>query len=392
MSDCAYRRPVRRGLALVGLMLVLAACAQARPETGALIASHDPAPDASLHTIHIATTRAPNAEAGTLFSGERGAQTGFARVAVSVPAAHEPGEIEWPRRPPGDPAKHFVTRDGGVLSGEAEFTAGLKAALAARPTGDRDVLVFVHGYNTLFAEGVYRYVQIVNDSGFAGVPVLFTWASRGRVVDYVYDRDSATAARDALERTLEVAAASGATRVHILAHSMGNWLTVEALRQARIAGNRDFGGRLGEVVLASPDIDVDVFKTQMRRLGRPERPFNVLVSKDDRALQMAGRIGGGKPRVGAYENDAELAALGVNVIDLTRIDSGDKLNHAKFAQAPEIVRLLGGRLREGDRLAVKERPDLGRSLENFGRSLGGVVGATADVIVTTPAAVLSGGG
>ncbi|MCC2113989.1 MAG: alpha/beta fold hydrolase, partial [Hyphomicrobiales bacterium] len=264
MVGSAYRRPIRRSFGIVGLALLLAACAQARPEIGALIATHDPAPDAAVHTIHIATTRARNEAEGTLFSGERGERTGFARIAVSVPGAHEPGKIEWPRRAPGDPAKHFVTRDGGVLADEAEFAAGLRAALAARPAGSRDVLVFVHGYNTLFAEGVYRFAQIVNDSGFTGVPVLFTWASRGRVVDYVYDRDSATAARDALERTLEVAAASGAERVHILAHSMGNWLTVETLRQARIAGNVDFGGRLGEVVLASPDIDVDVFKTQMR--------------------------------------------------------------------------------------------------------------------------------
>src|SRR5690606_36940194 len=126
-------------------------------------------------------------------------------------------------------------------------------------TGGR-ALVFVHGYRTPFDGSVYRTAQIVHDSGYTGTPVLFSWASSGRTVDYIYDNNSATVARDGLEKTLRTLRAAGASRIDIVAHSMGNWLTMEALRQFALTSDRDIGNSLGDVILASPDIDVDVFK------------------------------------------------------------------------------------------------------------------------------------
>ena len=373
-------------VAVCALMLAVAGCANSRPVTGALEVSAEPAPGASTHQLLIATTRARDETPATFFSGERQGALDFARIAISVPPVHEPGQIEWPRDPPGDPERHFVTRDAAYLDDEDRFTQSIRDALAG--SASRDVLIFVHGFNTLFAEGVYRFAQIVHDTGFDGVPVLFTWASRGKVIDYVYDRDSATAARDALERTIHLAAKAGAGNVHIMAHSMGNWVTMEALRQARIAGDGDFGGRLGEVILASPDIDVDVFTSQMRRLGSPARPYYMLVSTDDRALKASSVIAGNRPRVGSYANDREIAELGVVVIDLTEVESPDSLHHGKFADSAEIVQLIGRRLGAGNRLtAVEDRDRV--DLERFGRNLGGLVGATADVVITVPRAVLS---
>ncbi len=179
---------------------------------------------------------------------------------------------------------------------------------------------------------------MVHDTGFKGVPVLFTWASRGSVLDYVYDRDSATAARDGLEHTLSLAAASGAGELAIFAHSMGTFVTVEALRQAKIAGHPDFGGKLKTVFLASPDIDVDVFKAEMRRIGVPRPPYILFASKDDQALAVSSLIAGDKPRLGAYTADKkEIADLGVIVVDLSDLDGEGDLNHSKFTQIPPEV-------------------------------------------------------
>ena len=89
----------------------------------------------------------------------------------------------------------------------------------------------------MFAEGVYRLAQLAHDSKAPGVPVLFTWASRGKPTAYVYDLNSATAARDGLEHTLRLLLASNAEEVNVLAHSMGNWVTVEAFRQIKISGD-----------------------------------------------------------------------------------------------------------------------------------------------------------
>jgi esterase/lipase superfamily enzyme len=122
---------------------------------------------------------------------------------------------------------------------------------------------------------------------------------------------------------------------------------MEALRQLAITGNRDLGGKLGDVVLASPDIDVDVFKGQMQRYGKPDKPFMVLLSDDDRALRLSSLIAGSQPRVGDYKNAAaDLTNYGVTVVDLSSAKGADRFNHTKFADNPELVKLLGQRLRE----------------------------------------------
>jgi esterase/lipase superfamily enzyme len=89
-------------------------------------------------------------------------------------------------------------------------------------------------------------------------------------------------------------------------------------------------------------------------------------------------IAGGVNRVGAAKPD-ELAKLGVTVIDLTKIEDTNDLNHSKFSDSPAIVRLIGKRLEAGD------------SLETGQREAGSVLDSAAG-LVTMPVRVLSGGG
>jgi esterase/lipase superfamily enzyme len=130
----------------------------------------------------------------------------------------------------------------------------------------------------------------------------------------------------------------------VLAHSMGNWVTVEAFRQIKISGNLSHRDKIGLMFLAAPDIDIDVFKSQMRRFGKPRKPFYIILSEDDRALFLSRTIAGGVTRVGDNPDVAELAALGATVIDLTDLKATDPTNHDKFAQlaavAPELRDVL----------------------------------------------------
>ena len=346
------------GVAAISTVLLLAGCAS-RPEVGALLTNYQMNATGKDHTILVATTRARDPRPGTYFAGERSQSVNYARLTVAVPPTHVPGKIEWPSRAPGNPNTDFVVRDAAYLDSEGDFVKALNAQLAMRPPGRRKVFVFIHGYNTMFAEGLYRFTQIVDDANAPGVPVLFTWASRGHLTDYVYDSNSATAARDELERTLRLVFASNADEVNILAHSMGNWVTVEALRQIRISAKLPPIRKLGAVVLAAPDIDIDVFKAQMRRFGKPRKPFFIIVSRDDKALRFSDFIAGGKQRLGAYNNDAELTALGAVVIDMTNVKANDPSNHAKFAQlaeiAPEMREVLeGGVAKNGQSASVVE--------------------------------------
>jgi esterase/lipase superfamily enzyme len=336
-----------RARALFATLIVCApllACAS-RPETGYLSPAAVSAPDATVHTLLVATTRERDPRPGTFFNGERASSLSYAEITMSVPPKHVPGQVEMPTSPPGNPGTDFVVRDAAYLDGDKAFVHALNAQLLKRPKGSRRMFVFVHGYNTLFAEAVYRATQLAHDSKFTGVPVLFTWASRGKLGDYVYDTNSATAARDSLEHVLRLALASDAERVDIIAHSMGNWVTTETLRQMKISGDMRNVNKVGVTVLAAPDVDFDVFKSQMRRFGEPQKPLYIVLSKDDRALFASKFIAGGETRVGDDPDVKELAALGANVIDLTDVKADDATNHDKFAQlaevAPQLREVLG---------------------------------------------------
>ena len=371
---------------MVAMALFIAGCAgQTRELVSSRVEQVPANAIAGEHEIFVATTRARADNPKEVFSGARSATVSFARVDMTVPAIHKAGEIERRNnRQNADPSKYFTARDVTTFDSPGNFSKELREDIARR--GGR-ALVFVHGYNTAFDGAVYRLTQIAHDAGYSGTPVLFSWASGGRLVDYVYDNNSATAARDALEQTLRLVAQSSATRIDIIAHSMGNWVTMEALRQLAITNDRDLHGRLGDVILASPDIDVDVFKSQMRRYGKPDKPFFLFLSKDDRALDLSRIIAGNKPRVGGYENAADLAALGVTVVDLSNASASDRLNHTKFADNPVLVRLLGEKLLEDDSLGTREQ--VGNRLGNLTGGLTQAIGSAAEIVITTPFEVLN---
>lgn len=312
--------------------LALGGCA-GRPGPDALAVNTVAEPDAKPVKLLVATTRMRDPNPGVLFNGERSENLDFASVTITVPPNHKAGQIEWAKQNPGNPATEMVVREAVYKDTEAQFVQDLNAELAKRPKGERDVFIFVHGYNTQFSEAALRLSQMAYDADATAVPVLFTWASRGKTEDYVYDNNSATAARDRLEDLIQLVAKSNADHISILAHSMGNWVTVEALRQMKIDKSLPDSKRFANVILAAPDIDVDVFKSQLRRFGKPQKPFIVIVSHDDKALKISDLLAGGKQRLGSYTDDKELVSLGAVVVDMTEVKSdGDGLNHGKFAQ------------------------------------------------------------
>ncbi len=281
-----------RWAGLAVLAIALAGCA-GRP-SGNLIAVSASAPGASAVDMLVATTRAEDlSPPGIMFSGERGRGLAFADIVVSIPpdAASKVGEVQWPASVPGDPAHDFVTLRADRLD-LAHAVAAFDRRLRAEPS--RHVLLFVHGYNTRFEEAVYRFAQIAHDAGAPIVPVLFTWPSRGKLLDYVYDRESATYSRDGLEAVLQAMAKDpNVGSISILAHSMGNFVAVEALRQMAIR-NRALSPKIRDIMLAAPDIDVDVFRREVAEIEASDKspPITLFVSQDDHALDLSRRLAG----------------------------------------------------------------------------------------------------
>ena len=337
-------------------VLLIAACSRP-PE---IIGVDNPAKPASSvseatrHTIFIASTREASETVGALYSDKRALDLGFASVSVSIPPNHLVGELERPKRLPPDPSTEFAVVDPIIYSNENLFVRSLNAELAKRPRGSREILFFVHGYNNTTSDSVLRLAQFVEDSGYKGIPVLFDWASAAKLTKYVYDLNSTLVARPQFEEIGRVLARTNAEGYDIFAHSMGTFLTMETFVLESAKGNVNRSSRLRNVILASPDIDVDVFRTQLGLLvDRPDNLF-VLLSEDDSALRVSRRVAGGVPRLGASHAE-DLSDLGVVVIDLSEIDDSSSGSHSKFAGSPEVVQLLGNGLNDNGHFGTNEK-------------------------------------
>jgi len=250
---------------------------------------------------------------------------------------------------PADPRKDFTIIDPEVFSGPQPFAGNLRNALKDRPPRNRDVLVFVHGFNTTLTDAVLRTAQFAHDSGFTGIPVVFSWASRGKTFDYVYDLNSALVARDKLIETSQIVLKADPAGLDLVAHSMGNFLTMEAVRQAALLGQLNASRKMRHVILASPDIDVNVFETQLDHIPRSKRNVYVFISANDKALGISKFLAGGVARVGDADPE-KLADLGVTVVDLSEVNDTSSIHHTKFAEVPEVVQLIGLHLESGGNL------------------------------------------
>ncbi|MCW1918888.1 alpha/beta fold hydrolase [Rhodobacter sp. KR11] len=308
------------------LLVALAACTP-RGELGFTQAA---APGRS---IFVGTTRAFDANGDpTLF--ERAETLGLARYDVAIPPEHLPGEITYPKGEV-DPQTDFAVTGKRNYTDDPAFRGDLARQLA-RNGGE--AVVFVHGYNTNFAEGLYRLAQLGQDFEVPGVLVSYSWPSRGTVAGYAYDRDSALFARDGLESLLKELRLAGARRINIIAHSMGSSVTMETLRQMAIAGDRATLDRLSGVILISPDLDVDVFRNLATRMGKLPEPFVIFTSQKDKALQLSGWISGEPARLGNLQDVSELADLKVTLVDVGAFNTGE--GHFNVGNSPALIALM----------------------------------------------------
>jgi esterase/lipase superfamily enzyme len=365
---------------------VLAGCG--RP-VGVLTPVDSSVPNAARVDLLVATTRAPSADRGVLFTGERENRISLTDIAVSIPPAEQrqAGQVQWPTSLPPNPATDFATLKVTPLAETRQLQGWLKQHVPR----NRRVLVYVHGFNNSFDDSVYQLAQIAHDSGADAAPILFTWPSRGSIFEYGYDRESANFSRDALEETLRrIARDPGVGEITVMAHSMGAWLVMETLRQMAI---RDGGvtAKVQNVILASPDLDVDVFATQWRDMGQPRPRLTVFVSRIDTALKVSRRLAGNVDRLGQIDPMSEpyhsaLEKSGIDVIDLSDLRGSNALNHSKFAD-PQVVQLIGERLIAGETFSGAN-PSLGERVGGFAMGLGQTVGGAAGVALSAPIAIV----
>jgi esterase/lipase superfamily enzyme len=284
-----------------------------------------------------ATNRQPSFD-DLYYSGERSDTISHGTVSVRVPESHRIGKVELPLKlhlfsltlyeQPLDPEKHFV-----INSIDVRTLDDWKNLVSA--SEQKSALVFVHGFNNTFRNAVYRTAQIMWDLQYSGLPVLFSWPSRGAILDYIYDRDSALGARDAFIETLRNLRSAGISRVDILAHSMGNLVVLDSL-----AGHSHTSDPLGiaEILMAAPDLDKDHYKSIVAKVRAAASGVTLYASSADRALTASKRIAGKIARAGDVPASGPILVDGVDTIDVTAIGAEMfGLGHDPFASTRSVL-------------------------------------------------------
>ena len=346
------RKIIQRIAAGIVLIQILSACAGSKN-----MAFGDAAFGTGETQSIYAVTNRKAGSAEEIFSGGRGAGLSYNSYAISVPRSHKPGKVEWADGKP-DAKSDFVTTGQASFSNAQEFKAAVNQAVAGKPAAEREATVFIHGFNTSYSESIYRLAQIKHDFHVKGLAIDYSWPSAAKTRYYVYDRDSIALSRDGLQNLLENLADTNVSKITLVGHSMGTYLTVETLRQLSMLKVRKVQNKLGPVVLLSPDIDVDVFNSQIQRIDPLPKPFIIFTSSKDKALRVSALLTGQKERLGSLSSLAGIANDKVTVIDVSKFEGGDKLDHFAVATSPGLIALINGMLANGGGAFLEPAPDI----------------------------------
>jgi esterase/lipase superfamily enzyme len=289
------------------------------------------------YPIWFGTNRCPVPKAdGTIeYSGARDAVTHYGRCRILVPKSHKIGSVGspwWKRILIGSDDRlrliDLQTLDAGL------YWSALNEALASIDPDDRDTVIFIHGYNVSFIEAALRTAQLGFDLSIQGAMTFFSWPSQGLVSGYMADEATIEASEGAITQFLiDVATQCRSRAVHIIAHSMGNRGLLRAVTRITAHAEQQTDVHFDQMILAAPDIDVDVFRELCSAYASVARRTTLYVSARDRAVEASGWLHQ-YPRVGL--TPPICVNRGIDTVNVTNADL-TTLGHGYVAEARDVL-------------------------------------------------------
>ncbi|AKC71241.1 hypothetical protein MB84_19880 [Pandoraea oxalativorans] len=220
-----------------------------------------PTSEAFDYPVMFGTTRKALA-GGNGFSDERDEALHYGRVFVTIPKNHRTGSLgSGLGTLLGYDPKLTVGRFETVSS-EAQFLDLARRELQPVIGPENGyVVVFIHGYNNSFDSAALRAAQFGAD---LDVPpnnlFLFSWAARSGVIKYTFDEATVDTSEVYFRTFLDtVARAASGRTIHIVAHSMGNRALLRVIASGVNSVSSDRSIRFGQIILASADVDRELF-------------------------------------------------------------------------------------------------------------------------------------
>jgi esterase/lipase superfamily enzyme len=306
--------------------------------------------DYTVIDVFYATDRRPTGtnHAETYFGPSRGDGLLYGVCEVSLPPGHQTAELErpqvWKFEFREDPQKHVVLANITPEPKE-RFYGQLRAHLAR--SRRKTAFVFIHGFNTTFAEAARRTGQLAYDLRLDGPPILYSWPSVGSPFpwDYLADETAASWTTPHLVEFLtDVAAQLQVSTVHLIAHSLGNRPLTDALKVLAPKWSAGQGPRFRQVVLTAPDIDADIFRRDLapELRGTAER-VTLYASTKDLAMELS-QAARRYPRAGDSGGGLVIVP-GIDTVDASAVATD--LGHSYYGDVRTVVEDLVLLLRDG---------------------------------------------
>ncbi len=272
---------------------------------------------------------------------------------MSIPRDHKLGELEAPyilKHYLQKPEKHVVLMNIFLKSKDEFF-----GEISQEPVQDskRKALIFIHGFNNSFEDVARRAAQITHDIKFKGVPIFYSWPSKGQLGKkaYEFDGNGVQQAIAYLKQFLrDIATKGGFDSIALIAHSMGNRALTEAFislkNELKVAELKLFK----EIILAAPDIDADYFRNSIApALVNTKAATTLYASSKDLAM-IESKKHNGAARAGDSGNGLVILD-GIETIDATNADTNLfwGANHAYIADSKDLLNDLYYLIERGQR-------------------------------------------
>ena len=260
----------------------------------------------------------------------------FGKAEVSVPHTHVFGEIERPNSYLWEDEK--IGRDI-VITHLADINSNRFSNLLKNKLTDvkqKDILIFIHGFNVTFASSIRQTAQLTYDLQFKGVPLSYSWPSKGGINNYTIDETTVKSSVPKLVNFFkEVIKNRGSANIHVIGHSMGTRLLTNALKELSYEYRTP---QFKNIILAAPDIDVVVFKDLLYpKLKKVTEKITLYANSNDSALLASSKLHGGE-RLG--QSGEKITVLDDMItIDATGIDPS-LLGHSYFSETEVLIKDL----------------------------------------------------
>jgi esterase/lipase superfamily enzyme len=199
---------------------------------------------------------------------------------------------------------------------------------------DKEIMVYVHGTKVDFANSTILTAEIDHFAGRDFIGLAFAWPSHQNILLYLSGIDVRRALNstgDLQDLLILLAEYTDAEHINILSYSAGGRVASKGLfemRQAFSALNQEKlkeKFRLGAVVFAAADVEVDKFLSRLPAISELADQVVITVTDDDNALKAAKKFMHGPVRAGTSEAEileeyfiVDNQLSNVEIIDVSR--------------------------------------------------------------------------